>query len=85
VDNESTLDREHKDHETKVAERQEARQARQDALGRDPVDNVEDTHQARQEALGREQPTATKEEAPPETETQEKEPKPKAKAKAKSE
>jgi hypothetical protein len=79
VDNESTLDREHKDHETKVAERQEARQARQDALGRDPVDHVEDTHQARQEALGREESTATVEE------TQEETPKPKAKAKAKSE
>jgi len=79
VDNESTLDREHKDHDTKVAERQEARQARQEALGRDPIDHVEDTHQARQEALGREESTATVEE------TQEETPKPKAKAKAKSE
>jgi hypothetical protein len=83
VDNESTLDREHKDHETKVAERQEARQARQEALGRDPVDHVEDTHQARQEVLGREESTATVEEAEPET--QEEKPKSKARAKAKSE
>jgi hypothetical protein len=74
------LDREHKDHETKVAERQEARQARQEALGRDPVDHVEDTHQARQEALGREGSTATEK-----AETQEETSKPKAKAKAKSE